>query len=876
MVKKENVANPTNGLLFGSNQQQTQSIIVVVSHDLLITDLSGDAVYFFKKPKNSIIHSSLLNNLINLNINTNPLVATINYKNTALVQTVELTHKITQEKYIFTITNLLKNDTDRYIVNISPANNSFRLLRSYVDSIINNLPGAVYWKDLEGRYMGCNKFVATMAGFNNPEDMIGKTDYDLCWKEFAQEWRILDNKVIDHNETLTREEHVKLANGEIITELTFKTPLKNEYNEIIGVIGTSLDITELKETQEKLKAAKKTAELTLKSLQQAQIEEKKLSAKTKRLEIENAKHKVELKAQAEFTRLVSHVYHDINTPLVSFTSLLELLSQLPPINSVDGYRIALITEPTRNENTVYILQTDTGLKYEVLGEKDKLNHGDISWDDILGELKKHVPNTHDDIPLFQKECLPVLINLIIQAKHAEPSQSEPRVPEHLRIVFRNLLYKCREIVNTLTSRGKHSEENNPDEMKQVILLSALVLQSIGEKSIEYTNKPIQFNQEFEKNAQFAFVKVQVSQLSRALSNLINNAIDAFDDKPGVVTLKLNIDHEQVQITIKDNGKGMSKEAIERIMNKEAFTEGKKNGNGIGFGQIHDALMRNNSNIHIQSKLGEGTEINLSFPKQQPPSWAIDNIEVTPLDTVVIVDDDDSIHWTWDNVFKTIIEKEPGIRIAHFQEGKKAINFIQSLNEKDKNNLLLLSDFELLKQDINGLDVIKAVNVKRAILVTSHYNEKNIQKQIINLGAKLLPKQLANDIPIRIIKSVEKHSKQNLKVVDAIWLDDDPSVTDLTCQLMPNLAIDVYRSPIEFMKNIEPNCIYAKDTPIFLDNNFNEIENITGISIAIKLHQLGFTKLRLLSGQDLDAVGIIPPDYLLILPKSAASNLEKYF
>ena len=52
--------------------------------------------------------------------------------------------------------------------------------------------------------------------------------------------------------------------------------------------------------------------------------------------------------------------------------------------------------------------------------------------------------------------------------------------------------------------------------------------------------------------------------------------------------------------------------------------------------------------------------------------------------------------------------------------------------------------------------------------------------------------------------------------------------------------------------------------------------ITGVDVAKKLFELGFTKLRLLSGQDFEASGVEIPDYLMVLPKSAAANLDKYF
>lgn len=619
----------------------------------------------------------------------------------------------------------------------------------------------------------------------SPEELLGKTDYEL-WPEHADELRENDLKVMSTGCTIKTEETVTLPNGKKMYFAAEKMPLRDAHNNIIGVIGNSTDITELKETKAALATAKEAAELALKTMQEAKIEEQKHREEAERLTIENAKNRAELEAQAKFTRLVSQVYHDINSPLSSLVTLQKLLANLPPITN-----------------------------------------------------------------------------------------NEARIPEHLRTTFSTLLNKAIDIVNTLTTRGANKTEANPDEVKKVILLSALLMQSLGEKSLEYTHKKIQFNREFKPESEFIFVSAQVSQLSRALSNLINNAVDAVDAKSAIVTIKLDVDNDHVHIIIQDNGKGMSKKNVDRIMNHEAFTEGKENGHGIGYGQVHDALARNNGTIHIESILDKGTQVTLSFPKEKPPIWAIDTIDVTPTDIIVILDDDESIHWTWDTVFKPVIEKEQSIRLIHFQEGDKAIDFIQSLSEDDKKRLLLLSDLELLNQKRTGLDVIKIVNIKRAVLVTSHYNESDTQKEIIRLGAKLLPKQLANSISIRVSHQQESCPNNELHTVSAIWLDDDPSITDLNCQLMAPLIIDVFRSPLEMMNIIEMRN-YPKDIPIFLDNNFEGFPEVTGIDIAIKLHQLGFTKLRLLSGQDLGASDISPPEYLIIIPKYAASELDQYF
>ena len=47
--------------------------------------------------------------------------------------------------------------------------------------IFNAIPQHVFWKDRESRYLGCNRLFAVAAGMGGPEDIVGKTDYDLPW-----------------------------------------------------------------------------------------------------------------------------------------------------------------------------------------------------------------------------------------------------------------------------------------------------------------------------------------------------------------------------------------------------------------------------------------------------------------------------------------------------------------------------------------------------------------------------------------------------------------------------------------------------------------------------------------------------------------------
>ena len=140
------------------------------------------------------------------------------------------------------------------------SNNEENEAKHLLKNIISKIPGSIYWKDRDGRFLGCNQIVAEMAGVASPDDVIGKTDADLIWKDKYKELRAVDMKVMKKNQLMQFEETVLLASGKEVTTLSMKSPLRNQKNEVIGIIGTSLDITELKETQRELEKEKLKAE----------------------------------------------------------------------------------------------------------------------------------------------------------------------------------------------------------------------------------------------------------------------------------------------------------------------------------------------------------------------------------------------------------------------------------------------------------------------------------------------------------------------------------------------------------------------------------------------------------------------------------------
>lgn len=126
-----------------------------------------------------------------------------------------------------------------------------------LQQILALVPGHLYWKNRDGVLMGCNDEQARYLGYKSGADIIGKTDYELPWKDRADHMRATDLRVMETGETFIAEEPgLKPEN----TFLSKKTPLRDSAGNIVGILGNSIDITQLKQQERALLIEKQKAE----------------------------------------------------------------------------------------------------------------------------------------------------------------------------------------------------------------------------------------------------------------------------------------------------------------------------------------------------------------------------------------------------------------------------------------------------------------------------------------------------------------------------------------------------------------------------------------------------------------------------------------
>jgi PAS domain S-box-containing protein len=122
--------------------------------------------------------------------------------------------------------------------------------RLLINNIINSLEVAIFWKDINGKYMGANNFFLNAAGLKSSDNLIDKNDFDMPWgKNEAQNYINDDKKVLKTGKPrLNFEETQTTVDGDTIYLLTSKVPLTNTKGEKIGILGSYLDISEQKKS----------------------------------------------------------------------------------------------------------------------------------------------------------------------------------------------------------------------------------------------------------------------------------------------------------------------------------------------------------------------------------------------------------------------------------------------------------------------------------------------------------------------------------------------------------------------------------------------------------------------------------------------------
>lgn len=348
------------------------------------------------------------------------------------------------------------------------------------------------------------------------------------------------------------------------------------------------------------------------------------------------------------------------------------------------------------------------------------------------------------------------------------------ISEEKRILLRTSVNRINDIANTLLERSKaqvtnystNSSQNSgrasgADYKLEVELIPPLIESIVSEKRAQYRDKTkIEIESDL-KDSYGAFAKINVAEIKRVLSNLIINSVESISEANGKVELNLVLENTCLTIIVKDNGKGMPEDILNRLgeLGVTHGKEGSQSGSGLGLYHAKQTVNKCGGEFLVKSELGKGTIIMLRFPRVQAPAWFVERLILKPKQIIISLDDDCTIHGIWKERIQFLNVIQHQIEFLSFTSGlefktwflkQKELNSFLSLN-----NYLFLFDYELLNQKQTGLEIIEELEIEeRSILITSRYEESFIRSKCQSLKVKLLPKMMASLIPIELANEKE--------------------------------------------------------------------------------------------------------------------------
>jgi nitrogen-specific signal transduction histidine kinase len=260
---------------------------------------------------------------------------------------------------------------------------------------------------------------------------------------------------------------------------------------------------------------------------------------------------------------------------------------------------------------------------------------------------------------------------------------------------------------------------------------------------------ISIEPQFSDDAFFLFSDFNASEFKRALSNIIENSIEACNGR-GKIQVKISANTEMVTIEVRDSGKGIPPNILKHVTEK-GFSHGKPDGSGLGLFYARKTIEESGGQLKIESTEHQGALAQVLLPRLAPPMWYTNGVTLPNGGTVVILDDQESFRLSLRSRLDEF--KKNGIEFAveSFERPADLIKWYEvHRSNVGLQNTVYFFDYDLGKGEQNGLEVAAALKLRaNTFLMTGHYDLEDIQRRCILQNLKLVPKSQIPSLELRV-------------------------------------------------------------------------------------------------------------------------------
>ena len=544
------------------------------------------------------------------------------------------------------ILDLLSRMT-RVVTNLSAARLRASEAQARLSIILNSIPQSVFWKDRDGKYLGCNKAFAEAAGLASPADVVGRTDHELPWRERAEAYRADDRAVLDSNRPRFHIiEPLRKADGSRAVVETSKVPFDDAAGRPRGVLGIYRDVSQELATQERFKTAFMTG---LDAFYIATLEEGRIS-----------------EANDEFVRIFGYERAEI----IGKTSLelglydvpgdrARLVAELKEkgfVRDVEvwarkkgGERIliSLSIRTLRTEEQPHIMGVirDVTVREVARREKERLEAQlrQAQKMEAIGVLAGGVAHDFNNV-----------LAVILSYSSMIMDELNPADPMWADVAeIKGAGERAAQLTRQLLAFGrKQLLEPRIVDLNDIVGGLTRMLQRLIGEDINLITRPA---------PEPVWLHVDPGQIEQALMNLSVNARDAMP-RGGTLTIEIGrseLDEGEVrrsglqagpyaEISVTDTGVGMDRATQARIFEPFFTTKPTGKGTGLGLSTVFGIVKQSGGHVTVESEPGKGATFRIWLPlgreveAQRQPTHAAADDRPCKAASVLLVEDDDRV------------------------------------------------------------------------------------------------------------------------------------------------------------------------------------------------------------------------------------------
>lgn len=497
---------------------------------------------------------------------------------------------------------------------------------AFLQTLIETVPSPIFYKDIEGRYLGCNKAFEKALGVKI-EDVEGKSVYDLAPKDFADKYFEMDSRLFNNPGVQIYDTLVKYADGETHNIIFHKATYNGPDGKLAGLVGIMTDITFQKRAEDAVKESEERFRKLFEQNQDAQIlfrsgaceimDANPAAIALYGYTLEELKESGTCMFMGSGDRMCCEDLMKSGFNIEKVTTYKKNGEKV--VASIKGQVIKL-----KESEVVYCTIRDLTnlitMEEEARYIQAKLIHANkMTSIGTLASGVAHEVNNPNNFILFNSTLLLDVwsdaVNILegYFREHGEFSMGGLPFSE-MRAVIPELLSgiadgsrRIKGIVDTLKDFSKLDKTGLEGEfdVNRAVLSSASILNTQINK---YTEK---FT--LSCGQHLSLVKGSAQKIEQVIINLIINALHALPDRKKGVTVETSMEGGFVIIKVLDEGLGMSKEVLERITEPFFTTKTDSGGTGLGLSISYTIIKEHNGSIEFDSAPGKGTAVTIKLP-----------------------------------------------------------------------------------------------------------------------------------------------------------------------------------------------------------------------------------------------------------------------